>query len=121
MIDKRFVGAGGDEDAEDDSFEPPSWPHFLSFWNRFYPKLVIANPAEDICNQCYIFANQHKYSGSLQAVKKTEAELEDMTQQEIEKMQADEGKILKAAKHVEMAQTQRMMYQQKIALLFLLG
>ena len=87
--------------GEQDSFEATSWPHFLSFWNRFYPsKLVLAKPAKNICNWYYIFANQHKYSGSLQTVK-TKAELEGTTEQEIEKMQADEAKICKGAKYIE--------------------
>ncbi|CAB9511400.1 hypothetical protein SEMRO_483_G152000.1 [Seminavis robusta] len=39
----------------------PSWSSFRRFWKKEYPKLVIQKPSADICDQCYVFANKHKY------------------------------------------------------------
>ena len=44
--------------SDEDTISPASWPTFLLFWNKNYPKLVIPNPAEDICNECFRFATQ---------------------------------------------------------------
>ena len=38
-----------------------SWPAFLAFWRKEYSNLIIASPREDICGDCWIFANRHKY------------------------------------------------------------
>jgi hypothetical protein len=38
-----------------------SWPAFLQFWNDHYPKVVIQRAREDICDECFVFANQHRY------------------------------------------------------------
>ena len=45
----------------------PSDHGFVSFsayykkWKREYPRLKCNWPAEDICNQCFVFANRHRY------------------------------------------------------------
>jgi hypothetical protein len=38
-----------------------SWPSFCLFWQKNFPQLVVQRPAEDICDDCVIFANRHKY------------------------------------------------------------
>jgi hypothetical protein len=38
-----------------------SWPSFCRFWSKNYPKIVIQRPAEDLCDDCVVFANRHKY------------------------------------------------------------
>ena len=37
------------------------WSTFHDYWKRNYPKLRVSKPAEDICGQCYVFCNQHKF------------------------------------------------------------
>jgi len=44
-------------DAEE---KVPSWTTFRRFWKKHYPKLVIQKPTEDICGECYQFANSYK-------------------------------------------------------------
>lgn len=43
-----------------------SWPTFVTFWNSKHASIVIARPRADICNECYIYANRHKYLVSKQ-------------------------------------------------------
>ena len=38
-----------------------SWPTFCLFWQKNFPKLVLSQPVEDICDDCVVFANRHKY------------------------------------------------------------
>jgi len=39
----------------------PSWGMFLSYWNQHFPKIKIQQPREDICAQCYMFANSFRF------------------------------------------------------------
>lgn len=41
-----------------------SWSMFVQYWNKMFPLLIIARPREDICGECYIYANRHKYLSS---------------------------------------------------------
>ena len=110
--------------SSEDLPNPASWPTFLSFWNESYPKLVIPNPAEDICNECFRFANQHKFAttttrketsedSSDNDVDQQEGENNDSTQDDIARMEENELLILRASNHVRMAQNQRLLYQEK--------
>ena len=50
------------EDIPDkEVFECISWSAFLSFWKSNFPHLKVSTPHEDICKECYIFANSHKF------------------------------------------------------------
>jgi hypothetical protein len=40
------------------------WSRFLCYWKRKYSKLQVRKPASDICAQCFIFSNQHKYGAN---------------------------------------------------------
>jgi hypothetical protein len=53
--------------ALDDEERKPciTWSTFLAFWKKEYPKLRVSKPAKDICGQCYIFCNQHKFCSHL--------------------------------------------------------
>jgi hypothetical protein len=48
--------------VEEDLECPISWPTFCRFWKNHYPKIVIQKPSEDLCDDCVVFANKHKYS-----------------------------------------------------------
>jgi hypothetical protein len=114
--------------------DPPSWTSFRRYWTKHHPKLFIAGAREDICNQCYVFANRHRYATR----KKTPAEEEDEEEtksdeddedeqqqlgppvgdgsddeDDLEAMVQGEALILAAGRHVEMAQQQRSLYQLK--------
>ena len=52
-----------DPEAEDDDVsEPTSWASFHRFWKKNYPKLVLPKPREDICGECFLFANTFRSS-----------------------------------------------------------
>jgi hypothetical protein len=85
--------------------------------------LIIAGSREDICNECYIYANRYKY---LTRNKKEGADAtnddgeepppdddNEDDQQAEEAMVAAEKLVTDAARHVEMAQQQRSLYQEK--------
>ena len=97
--------------------EAISWPSFLRFWKKHYAKIVIQQSAEDLCDDCVVFANRHKY-GKRQEVR-TEEEDEDLVVPTSKKQDYDllnketeeqENLVLEAAKHVKMAQCQREMF-----------
>jgi hypothetical protein len=107
---------------EEGLVQPVSWPTFWNFWCKNYPKLVVPNAAEDICNECVRFANQHKFalmSKGKDEEGKSNSDTEDDNQEEPnddvaeQRMRDNEELILKAAAHVEMAQQQRLYFQQK--------
>jgi hypothetical protein len=119
--------------ADTEQQKTPSWFMFYNFWKRNYPKLVVATAREDVCNQCFIYANQHKYyvqrvkSAAATAALVAEELVEDDEENEDAappddeedddedglRMLESETLVTKAARHVEMAQLQRSMYQRK--------
>ena len=88
-----------------------------------YPKLVVQSSAEDNCNECFRFANQHKYATAAAARNNAEDDvgvvesnsdsdaLEPNDQEPIElddaaeakRMRVNEESNLAAGRHVQMA------------------
>ena len=94
----------------------PSWTSFAVYWKTHYPNLVIAGSREDICNECFIYANRHKYT----MIEKSKQDYADQGPEEddeetinMDDMLHGKQLVLAAAKHVEMAQRQRLLYQVK--------
>ena len=133
QTDKEMAGVAAETD------DPISWPTFCRFWQLHFPKLVIQRAAEDICDDCVIFANRHKYlsrqrearvddenaSGQLRQPRKkvkvmqqnddgddVEVEVEEETPNDLD-MGEQESVILKAGRHVEMARKQREYFNHK--------
>jgi hypothetical protein len=95
--------------------------------------LVVPNAAEDICPDCYRFANQHKFATRDKTVatkatsdsdsesdsddeeeeERKEGDKPDNQERELQQQQQNEALIIKAAIHVKMAQKQRLFYQEK--------
>jgi hypothetical protein len=102
---------------EQEQQQAPSWSTFHRYWTKHHPKLLIAGAREDVCNQCYVFANRHRYAKRKNdaAEEKEEGPPEDEINEDndIEAMEGGEQLVMAAAKHVEMAQLQRLLYQQK--------
>ena len=76
---------------------------------------MIPNPAEDICNECFKYAKQHKFALT-ERVNIDDNDNEDdevRTEREIARQQEKETMVLQATLHVSMAQTQRQLYQAK--------
>jgi hypothetical protein len=102
---------------------PLSWPAFCSFWTKNYPKVVISKPAEDLCDDCVVFANKHKYIQSRRRRKPSSPDDEDSdddpsppppTRDEEEALRdEEEDLVVAAAKHVEMAKAQRLFFVSK--------
>jgi hypothetical protein len=126
-------------DSDGNAFDPvpiPSWAKFHEYWRKNYPKLVIQKPSADICGDCYIFANQHKYASSRKNAQNNlllqldeeeddegfpafcnvqhQSEGDDDGPSEADMLE-QEQRILQAAEHVKAADAQRKLFQSKIA------
>jgi hypothetical protein len=101
----------------------PSWGSFRDYWKKNFPELVVGARIKDICNDCYIFANQHRYAKNKRdaseiANEETEGAVEnaeDQATQDIDDMLQSEKLVTDAAIHVDFAQRQRELYRLKRA------
>lgn len=100
--------------------ELPSETAFLNYWQKNHPKLVTQRPRNDICGQCYVFANRFRY---LHKKQEDGGDDEDEDKQgvipwvnnapgkrgeERDRLIAErEALLLKASRHVLAAQKQR--------------
>jgi len=105
----------------------PSWSMFVNHWAKGYPKLQIQKPREDICGQCYTFANAYRHNKRKRvddAVDASDGSEDGDSEEEEDNDEVDETikdattlkteeLILEAGKHVMMAQKQRELYNQK--------
>ena len=103
-------------DSEKKTEYPVSWPTFCRYWKKNFPKLVVQRPSEDICDECVIFANRHKY------LCKKRQELKDQADEQVDPKDYDEDNkdldeqeqlVEKAAHHVMMAKKQRDFFNTK--------
>jgi hypothetical protein len=91
--------------------EIPSWKTFLEFWKENYKDLVMQRATEDICGDCFIFANRSKH---LAERCKTLSEQDQEDDSAIrEAMLESEALIEKAAEHVKAAKLQRELFNAK--------
>jgi len=102
----------------------PSWWSFLQCWKRNHPKMRMQKPREDTCGHCHVFANSFRFQK-----RKKEADDESESGDESKTNDGEDGGdanevidtakcnneelILKAAKHVKMAKTQRDTHNEK--------
>ena len=114
---------------------PPSFRTFMRYWKKNHLKLVIPKPREDICGDCFIFANQSKFRINQQQQDdeaKTCSDDDELSVasgldddednnndgggrgSQFQAALASEELILKAAIHVKAAQQQREYVNQKI-------
>ena len=50
------------EDMEGrDQKDTISWSTFFNYWNGHFSHLRVSQPHEDICKECYVFANRQRY------------------------------------------------------------
>jgi hypothetical protein len=97
-----------------------SWTSFTRHWQKNHPKLIIAGSREDICNECFVYANKYKYGQRKKGDQRDEVEQQDPPEEvaideamDCAEMVAGEELVKAAARHVEMAQQQRLLYQDK--------
>ncbi len=51
----------GEDGKEVDTGEYCSFPTYFNLWKRDFPDLKVSWPVDDICKDCYAFANRHRY------------------------------------------------------------
>jgi hypothetical protein len=51
----------GEDGKEVDARGCCSFSTYFNLWKRDFPELKVSRPVEDICKDCYIFANCHRY------------------------------------------------------------
>jgi hypothetical protein len=64
--DVRTTATGGlvvtaEEGKEADPGEYVSLPTYFNMWKQDFINLKVSRPAEDICKECYVFANRHRH------------------------------------------------------------
>ena len=106
-----------------DSKDICDWKTFRAFWRKNYKKVVVRAPSRDICGDCYVFKNQHKYR------KRPRKEDNDSDSSEDESDGQDESvgghksretseemeeRIEQAYEHVRVAKIQRQAANEKI-------
>ena len=140
-----FVITAEEEGKEVDPSEFVTFPTYFNMWKRDYKDLKVSRPVEDICKDCYVFANRHRHLAN-HAMRQdmgddgrdsddddTDADVDtNLADDDGEPtvaadlvMRADAARntneeerelmLLQAAEHVKMARIQRKLYQQKVA------
>ena len=56
-----FVVTAEEGGKEVDPGEFVTFPTYLNLWKRDFKDLKVSRPAEDICKDCYVFANRHRH------------------------------------------------------------
>ena len=56
-----FVVTAEDDGKEVDPSEYVTFPTYFNMWKRDYKDLRVSRPVEDICKDCYVFANWHRH------------------------------------------------------------
>jgi hypothetical protein len=138
-----FVVTAEDEGKEVDPGAYVTFPTYLNLWKRDFRNLKVSRPAEDICKDCYVFANRHRHlahhttstrrhhdgddvsdSDDDDSSDNDDADVAgrtmnvDLNSAEAASNGADEERelmLLQAAKHIKMARAQRALYQAKVA------
>ena len=95
-----------------------SWAYFMTFWKTNYGYLVVPKSREDICGDCFIFMNAHKYrkpkpENNKDGLTSSEDD-EDEDDQDIMDMDEREARITKTFKHVEHSKKQSKLLNLKV-------
>jgi hypothetical protein len=108
---------GMKQEPDDPSFLP-SMTSFLHYWENHYPKMKIQKHAADICDECFVFANQVRYRQCFTGKEGRSTLLDDAADDLIEGAVKEneangldsEEIILAAAAHVDKQKKQRDMF-----------
>ena len=139
-----FVVTAENEGEEVDPGEYVTWPTYMRLWKRDFKNLKVSRPSEDICKDCYVFANRHRHlahhspstsrhddgddvllsDGSSGSSDDDDDDVPnlgvgvDLNVAEAASNGTDEERelmLLEAAEHVKMARAQRALYKAKVA------
>ena len=110
----KIIGVRAADDSDSNFDIPqiyPSWRSFNRHWQRHYPKLLIARPREDVCDDCWRYANAFRFTkrGDTFA---DEAEDDDSSDADKEQKN-NERVVTDASVHVEQAKIQRELFNNK--------
>jgi hypothetical protein len=136
-----FIVTSDEEGKEVDPSDFVTFPTYFNMWKKDYKDLKVSRPVEDICKDCYVFANRHRHLAN-HAMRQdiqndfgdddddngnnndddddndgdsTDDSDEDDDGNFVAKnVEEREEMLIEAAEHVKMARTQRMLYQQKV-------
>ena len=81
---------------------------FFQYWKEVFPNVVVPKSRKDICGNCFIFMNRHKYRTSLD-----EKESDDEPTADNNDSEEVEAIISKAYRHVKNAKLQRELFKSK--------
>ena len=112
----RVAGVHGDEETDDVVPRYPSWRTFCRHWEKYYPKLVVAKAREDICDDCWRYANSFRFKSRKEKEnddRKDDASMDDNAA--IAEQENNERVIKEAGLHVEQAEIQRNYFNEKVA------
>lgn len=118
ILDK--VPIDGMEQDPDNPSALPSINSFKAYWEKHFPKMKIQSASADICDECFVFANQVRYRQRLTGKEGADALKDDMEDDRIadealKDKEADalkaETLILSAAEHVNKQQKQRALFK----------
>jgi hypothetical protein len=94
---------------EGEQHKPPCLSTFQLFWQRNYPKMVIPNAREDVCNDCFVYAHSFRYFCSRAANHNNDESSDD---EEVNGYENQEAAVAKASIHVERAAAQRKYFNE---------
>lgn len=113
----RVAGVRGDEESDNVPEHYPSWRTFCRHWEKYHPNLVVAKPREDICEDCWRYANAFRFK-SKQMDENADRNADEMDEEELfnhqtEEQENNERVIKEAGAHVEQAEIQRAFFNEK--------
>jgi hypothetical protein len=94
------------EGFEGELIEPPCLKTFQSYWKKNYPKLIIPNAREDVCNDCFILSHSFRYFASKRRNGEQNTE-EQEDEEAANQYESQEAAVKQASVHVERAEAQR--------------
>ena len=110
----RVAGVRGDEPTDVVPERYPSWRTFCRHWERYYPKVVVAKAREDICDDCWRYANSFRFKA--RDMKENAGDTDGpMDDEAAKKEQENNERVIKeAGVHVAQAEIQRNYFNAKV-------
>ena len=107
----RIIGVRTVDAADEVPSIYPSWRTFNRHWDRYYPKLVIARPREDVCEDCWKYSNSFRFKKRTEP--STDAANDDSEDEDDSEQEHNESVVESASLHVLQAKIQRELFNQK--------
>lgn len=108
----RVVGVRSEEEGGPIPEIYPSWRSFNRYWDKYWPKLIIAKPREDVCDDCWKYANAFRFKKREDPIGEPDDDDDERRKKE---QDINESVIESASYHVEQAKIQRLLFNEKIS------